>query len=319
VWQIPAKVFNFHLNAIAPQRFPEVNPIMPRPSKDGVPAGPPRHHKLTDFVVRNTKPEHRAFNIWDTEQRGLVLRVQPSGHKSFRVFYRHIGRPRWLHLEDARAITLDSARDLAAETRLAARRGNDPAAERKAERSSGTFGELAKAYVERHARKENKSWKQADALVQRYLLPRSHTLSAKEISRADVRAIIAKIDKPILANQVLASTSAIFSWAMRQDLVATNPCRGVERNRPTKRERILADSEAPLFWSAFDDAGLIRSAALKMILLTGQRPGEVSHMRYEHIKEGWWEMPGGRIANWIGPAPRMEPAIGYGSQLPPRR
>jgi integrase len=33
--------------------------------------------------------------------------------------------------------------------------------------------------------------------------------------------------------------------------------------------------------------GLMRSMALKMILLTGQRPGEVSHMR-----TGWWTLPG---------------------------
>jgi integrase len=112
----------------------------------------------------------------------------------------------------------------------------------------------------------------------------------------------AKIDKPILANQVLASASAIFSWGMRQDLITENPCRGVERNKTKSRERILSDSEVPLFWSAFDDAGLIRSAALKMILLTGQRPGEISHMRYEHIKDGWWEMPGepDRKLDWPG-------------------
>ena len=55
---------------------------------------------------------------------------------------------------------------------------------------------------------------------------------------------------------------------------------------------MLSDSEVPRFWSAFDDAGLIAGTALKVILLTGQRPGEVTHMRYEHIKDGWWEMPG---------------------------
>src|SRR5262249_40743329 len=31
---------------------------------------------------------------------------------------------------------------------------------------------------------------------------------------------------------------------------------------------------------------------LKLILLTGQRPGEVSAMKRQHIKDGWWEMPG---------------------------
>jgi integrase len=29
-----------------------------------------------------------------------------------------------------------------------------------------------------------------------------------------------------------------------------------------------------------------------MVPALGQRPGEVSHMRFEHIDSGWWEMPG---------------------------
>ena len=43
--------------------------------------------------------------------------------------------------------------------------GKDPAAERKAERLTGTFADLAAQYVELHAKKHNKSWKQAEALV----------------------------------------------------------------------------------------------------------------------------------------------------------
>jgi integrase len=133
-------------------------------------------------------------------------------------------------------------------------------------------------------------------------MPRLGNLLASSISRADVRALIDKIDAPVLANQVLAAASAIFSWGMKQDLVLNNPCRGVERNRTKSRERVLSDSELPLFWQAFDDAGLVRSSALKLILLTGQRPGEVSHMRHEHIRDGWWELPGDPVPNlnWPG-------------------
>jgi integrase len=50
---------------------------------------------------------------------------------------------------------------------------------------------------------------------------------------------------------------------------------------------VLSDAEVPLVWSAFDDAGLIVGSALKLILLLGQRPGEVAHMRHEHIRDGW--------------------------------
>jgi integrase len=100
------------------------------------------------------------------------------------------------------------------------------------------------------------------------------------------------IAAPVLANQILAAASAIFSWAVKEEIVASNPCRGVDRNATRSRERVLSDSELPRFWSAFDDAGLVVGTALKVVLLTGQRPGEVSHMRREHIVDGWWEMPG---------------------------
>jgi integrase len=101
------------------------------------------------------------------------------------------------------------------------------------------------------------------------------------------------VEAPALANQVLAAASAIFSWALKQEIVGGNPCRGIDRNETRSRERVLSDSEVPRFWAAFDDAGLVVSTALKLVLLTGQRPGgEVACMRREHIKDGWWEMPG---------------------------
>ena len=54
---------------------------------------------------------------------------------------------------------------------------------------------------------------------------------------------------------------------------------------------MLSDAELLMFWSAFGEIGA-RGLALKTLLLTGQRPGEVLHMRREHVKEGWWEMRG---------------------------
>jgi integrase len=265
---------------------------MPRPSKDGRPARAARKKKLTEVYVSRVKPERIAFNSWDTKQTGLVLRVQPSGHRSWRVFYRANGRARWYHIGNAASISLDDARRIAARVALAVAEGEDPEAERKAERSSGTFAELAARHVEQHAKKKNKSWTQADRLVRRHLLPRWGKLKASAIGRGDVRQMMARIDGPILANQVLAAASAIFTWAIKQDLIDHNPCKGVEKNATKDRERILSDTEMALFWEAFGDAGLVRNSALKLILLTGQRPGEVAHMRREHIIDGWWTMPG---------------------------
>ena len=77
-----------------------------------------------------------------------------------------------------------------------------------------------------------------------------------------------------------ASSAATIAPRTHADIVCprfrANPCKLVARNAVRSRERVLADSEVPLFWSAFGDVGLVVGAALKMILLTGQRPGEVA-------------------------------------------
>jgi integrase len=198
-------------------------------------------------------------------------------------------------------VPLSDARRIAAKLRAAVAEGRDPAAERKAERGAGTFAELAERYVEEWSRRRNRSWKQADTLVRKYLLSRWSRLDCKSITRADVRAAIGRIKAPMLANQVLAAASAIFAWGVRQEVVSFNPCAGVERHETRSRERVLSDAELPLFWNAFGDAGAY-GACLKVLLLLGQRPGECARMRREHIADGWWMLPGAPDlkTGWLG-------------------
>src|SRR6516165_1132959 len=256
-----------------------------------MPRAVPYKQKLTSLTVTKLRPTAKPYLVWDSQQRGLALQIQPSGYRSFKLIYRFHNRPRWLHIGAADAIALADARKLAAKLMLQVIEGKDPAAEKRAARGTGTFAEIATRYVEEHAKKRNKSWQQADALVRRHLLPTWGSLSAQSITRADVRSVMGKIDAPILANQVLASASAIFTWAMRQELLPHNPCRGVERNATVSRERVLSDAEVPLFWQAFSEAG-VPGIALQVLLLTGQRPGEVTHMRHGQITDGWWTLPG---------------------------
>jgi integrase len=75
----------------------------------------------------------------------------------------------------------------------------------------------------------------------------------------------------------------------------------VDRNATASRERVLSDTEVPLFWEAFGKAG-VPGMALQVLLLTGQRPGEVTHMRHDQITDGWWTLPGALDAEtkWPG-------------------
>jgi integrase len=232
----------------------------------------------------------------------LALQIQPSGYRAYKLIYRHHNRPRWYHIGAADAIGLADARKLAAELVLRVLKGEDVAAEKRAERSAGTFTQLHERYLEQHAKKRNKSWKQGDALIRRHVLPHWGKLSADSITRADVKTMMRRLDNtPITANQTLAAVSAVFTWAMREEILPTNPCKLVPGNPTRDRERILSASEIPAVWSAFDNAGSIVGTALKLILLLGQRPGEVSHMRFEHLRDGFWEMPGEAIPGiWPG-------------------
>jgi len=261
---------------------------------------PAEKRRLTELTVKKAKAAAATYQIWDTQQHGLVLRVRPTGKKSWYAVYSRHGRPRWFYLGDAGAIGLADTRRLAAKTMLAVMEGHDPAAERKAERGAGTFAELHQRYLDGYAKKNNKSWQQADMLVRRHALPRWGKLQAGGITRADVKQMMARINSPSVANQTLAHVSAIFSWAMTEDIVAANPCKLVPRNSLKSRERVLSASELPALWKALDGIDPVDATALKMILLLGQRPGECSNMRREHIKDGWWEMPGEPGNGWPG-------------------
>ena len=87
--------------------------------------------------------------------------------------------------------------------------------------------------------------------------------------------------------------SAIFSWAIKQEILTVNPCKPVDRNPTTDRERVLSDDEVALLWPKLDPA-------LRLLLLTGQRPGEVAAMQRDHVAEGWWRMPGKPKGDWPG-------------------
>jgi integrase len=267
---------------------------------------PPNKRQLNNLLIERLQPKDRPYLIWDQQQHGLAIRVEPSGYASYKCIYSRHGRPRWYSIGRVDVIGLADARQKAGRIMVQVADGKDPAADKRAERSTGTFGELAIQYRE-HAKKKNKSWKQPAALVDKHLVPRWGKLLAADITRKDVKDMLAKIeDAPILVNQVLAATSAIFTWAIKEELpgIKINPCALIDRNptKTAKSERRLSDIEIPKFWAAFDSVGLVEGSALKMILLTGQRPGEVAHMRSEHIVDGWWSMPGAPVAKlgWPG-------------------
>ena len=267
---------------------------MARPRRDGTPPRETIRRKLTDLFVTSRKGGTRDELIWDVRQPGLALSVRTTGKKAWKVVYRFHGRPRWLHLGDTqvnRAGRRPAARPRRRRSTSSTARIRSPSSRRH---GTGSFAELAADYVRLHARRHNKSWQGTEKLVARYLLPRWGKIKASAITRTDVRAVMARMSEaPITANQVLASASAIFSWAIRQEILTVNPCHGVDRNPTQDRERVLSDAEVTALWPRLEPA-------LKLLLLTGQRPGEVAAMQAAHIEGGFWRMPGKPQGEWPG-------------------
>ena len=116
--------------------------------------------KLSEFHRTRSRPEAKSFLLWDTTQKGLALQVRPNGYRAFKVICSFHNRVRWLHLGDATAIDLVQARELANDAMFKVAKGKDPQAEKKAQRSAGTFAELADRYRDEHAKIHNKSYKQ---------------------------------------------------------------------------------------------------------------------------------------------------------------
>lgn len=83
-------------------------------------------------------------------------------------------------------------------------------------------------------------------------------------------------ERPVRANREKALLSATFSWAMRHEkwgkLVTFNPCRGVKRNKETKRIRIVEDYE---YQAVFKRAHKNVQRLMVLVYRTLQRPEDL--------------------------------------------
>ena len=237
--------------------------------------------------------------IWDEALQGFAVRVQPNGGKTWIYVYSVKGRPRWVTIGKVGVLDATEARKRAMLMAVARVDGRDPAGERQAARKAETFGRLVERYIMEHASRHNRSWRQCEALLRKHALPRWEHRPARSIARRDVREMLGAISSPSVAAAVHVNLGACFRWAVEQEICEINPARGIRRPRGPSRERILDDAELPAFWNAFERRGL---GVFKVLLLTGQRPGECANMRHEQIQGVWWNMPGLPIAElgWPG-------------------
>src|ERR1700687_4524208 len=244
------------------------------------------------------------IDYWDDSLSGFGVRVSPSGRKTWVVLYRHHRRLRRLTLGTYPTISFADARVKAREVLGQVASGKDPATEKRLARHSGkTFRELAKEYLERHAKPNKKSWRADEWIIERKLA-RLRTVPAQDISRSDVRAVIESISdkgRKVLANRTLALVNKMFNFAIDRDWRTDNPCQGLHPSKERSRDRVLSDDEISKIWEAIEQEDPFCQALFKLRLLTAQRGGEIRHMRWADVDvdSGEWLIPASDAKNGV--------------------
>jgi len=258
--------------------------------------------RLTDHILKaECLPPAKGNKVYyDSEVRGLGLRVTAAGATSF-VFNYHIngrerrytigpyGRDQW---------TLAAARKRAGELRRVVDNGEDPLGKRVDARTAPTVADMCRRFEEEHLPKLRlSSRREYKAVIDTYVLPalKHHKVAAVESS--DIDDLHRKISKtaPYRANRTVAVLSKMFSLATRwwPKLNIVHPVKGIERNVEVKRKRYLTMAEIAALVKALAEYREDRQAAdiFLLLLLTGARIGEVRAMRWRYFGaegEGTW-------------------------------
>ena len=254
-------------------------------------------HSLTARFVASVKPTRARVEYFDREVPGLVLRVTPSGAKSWSIRYWHRGRQRRLTIGSAAVLSLSVARDRARDELYEVSQGNDPAGRKREAATAATVADLVDLYIEKWAKPRKRSWRDDDRRLRKHVLPVWRHRAPTEITRADVRRLVEAIaddGAAVEANRVTSLLSKLFAFALDRDLVPANPAARIRKptvERP--RDRVLTEDELQTLWAAWEGLGGPMAAYYKLRLLTAQRGGEVAAMRWQDVDRTghWWTIP----------------------------
>ena len=255
--------------------------------------------KLTKRAVENIVPHPtKRISLWDTEISGFNLRIYPTGRKTYFLQYRNLFHSTHkIKIGVHGNITAEEAREKARQLSLKISLGEDPAAVNKEKKKQNTIGDLAREYLELHAKvnKRAKSIKEDSRIISSIILPRFGKYKLESITSHDLQKLHRDLSNtPYLANRARSLLSKMFSLAKEWGWRADNPVLGIEKYQEEKRDRWLNDEELQRLWAVLDKYNHhLTTYAFKLLLLTGARKGELLQSRWEQfdLEKGIWTKP----------------------------
>ena len=243
--------------------------------------------------MQSPKPEHAL--LWDSQVKGLGLRITPRGTKSYILNYRVAMRECRATLARTSELSLKAARERAAEELAAIRAGRPHPLERRHEANAAPtvadgldrfFNKFTPARID-IGRMAARTVKEYRKQALQYLVPALGKRKIRDVTRLDVETMVEPLPK-VQRNRVLALVSRLFTlfetWEWRPQ--NTNPARGIERAREEARDRTFSPTELWALAEAlrrWEDRHPAQVAAIRLAAVTGLRIGEILAIRWEHL------------------------------------
>ena len=256
----------------------------------------PKRSELTisKQTVDGLSVEARETVFWDRDLPGFGVRVYPSGRKIYVVQSRGPNGIRRVSLGRHGEITADRARKLAAAAIARIKRGEDPEPGPAERKDTFTVADLAERYMEGHVKVHCNAHTQwiYEGSLRNHILPALGAKAVASVGREEVAALhYGMRETPRAANRALMVLSKMFSLSEAWGLAPPggNPCRHVLRYKEGRRERFLTEDEyrrVGLALRELEAGGPLQAraaAALRLIMLTGCRVGEVVTLKWSDV------------------------------------
>jgi integrase len=293
--------------------------------------------KLTERKIEKLSTEHGSKDrlVFDDAQRGLAVRVTASGGQTYLCQYTLHGHKWRVPLGACSALSLSKAREAAAAVMGDVAKGRNPAVLRKeavaAERAKRarnrlTLRVLIDDWNRLHLATRRPSYAAEAVRALHYAFADHLDDAAEDLNRtAVVRALDALTRRSkrkdrdgaekrrggAMTGRTAAYGRAAFAWAVKRGAVHSNPFADLPVSKSIgKRERVLNDAEIVEIWRAAGEATAPYGAIIRLLILTGQRRGEVAGLTWSEISEDLttWTLPAERTKNGVAHSVPLSPS-----------